>query len=336
MKRRMSIQNRDEELIRFISGEDISDARKGEIREWIESKEENREYFNQVKKIWEEKKFLNQFQGIDPDKGWKRFRESLSERPGKPPPVVRINRVLLTRIAAAILLIVSTTTAIYYASKNPGQQIKEISSVNENTEIILNDGSIISLKAGSTLKYPEKYDRRKREVTLSGEAFFKVEESDGIPFFIYAGKSTVKVIGTSFNVRAAAGSPVKVSVISGKVLFYESGNERTAVTLDAGHYGSFYPSSGKVEKGTFESENFLFWKTSRLSFNFDSLANVFKDIQEYYNTTIIVEDNSVLGNKLTTVFEGQSLEDVLTEMAFHFDLDYYHRGDTVFIQSKPE
>lgn len=95
--------------------------------------------------------------------------------------------------------------------------------VNETAEpisISLTDGSRISLQPGSRISYAAAMfgtDSR-REVYLSGEAFFEVAKNPDIPFFVYANELVTKVLGTSFNVRAYQNADdVTVEVRTGRV-----------------------------------------------------------------------------------------------------------------------
>jgi transmembrane sensor len=74
--------------------------------------------------------------------------------------------------------------------------------VGMKTRINLPDGSIIWLNAGSTLKYPYKFDKRMREVYLTGEGYFDVKHHAGKPFIVHTGSMDIRILGTAFNVRA--------------------------------------------------------------------------------------------------------------------------------------
>lgn len=68
--------------------------------------------------------------------------------------------------------------------------------------IVLADGTKIWLNADSRLKYPTSFSGNKREVELEGEAYFEVQHDDQMPFFVKTSRSTIRVYGTTFNVKA--------------------------------------------------------------------------------------------------------------------------------------
>lgn len=86
------------------------------------------------------------------------------------------------------------------------------------TNIVLPDGTEVSLNAGSVLRYCRGFGIRERDVTLDGEGYFKVAKNEKIPFFVNTNGVQVKVVGTVFNVRAYDDDNyVMVSLLEGRV-----------------------------------------------------------------------------------------------------------------------
>lgn len=81
--------------------------------------------------------------------------------------------------------------------------------------VYLVDGSRITLSPGAQLRYHSLLGKRRRDVTLEGEAFFEIAPDAAKPFSVHSRGIVTKVLGTSF--RIAAQQDVVVSVRSGKV-----------------------------------------------------------------------------------------------------------------------
>lgn len=82
----------------------------------------------------------------------------------------------------------------------------------------LEDGSTIILQPNGKLSYPAKFAPDKREVHLSGEAFFEVSKNRKRPFLVYTNDIVTEVVGTSFRIKAADDQPeVEVFVKTGEV-----------------------------------------------------------------------------------------------------------------------
>ena len=95
--------------------------------------------------------------------------------------------------------------------------------------ITLADGTEVTLNAGSSLKYPEIFVGKQREVELSGEAYFNVARSD-VPFEIRVGGSKIRVYGTRFNVKERAQKTIETVLVEGKIGFESPGHEEVRVS----------------------------------------------------------------------------------------------------------
>ncbi|MDR1414876.1 MAG: DUF4974 domain-containing protein [Odoribacteraceae bacterium] len=67
--------------------------------------------------------------------------------------------------------------------------------------LVLSDGSQVWLNADSELRYPSSFGER-REVFLSGEAYFNVARDSSRPFIVESPGNRVEALGTRFNVSA--------------------------------------------------------------------------------------------------------------------------------------
>lgn len=70
--------------------------------------------------------------------------------------------------------------------------------------IVLPDGTRVWLNALSKLEYPAEFSADKRQVAVTGEAYFEVTENKDKPFIVTSHGQTIQVLGTSFNVYAYA------------------------------------------------------------------------------------------------------------------------------------
>ncbi len=103
--------------------------------------------------------------------------------------------------------------------------VEYTNNTNSNVPVDLSDGSQVILEPQSYLRYPNFIDQKNRKVQLKGDAFFDIARDTTKPFYIYANEAVIRVLGTSFHVKADEDDKeVKVVVKTGKVAVY-SGNE---------------------------------------------------------------------------------------------------------------
>ena len=110
-----------------------------------------------------------------------------------------------------------TPTAIA-ADGVPVGLTERVNQTKQAQRLRLTDGSTVTLQPGSRVRYPARFRADKREVYLTGMAFFEVVKNPKQPFFVYANELTTKVLGTSFWIRALPGdAQVQVVVRTGRV-----------------------------------------------------------------------------------------------------------------------
>ena len=98
---------------------------------------------------------------------------------------------------------------------------------------VLNDGSIVYIADSATFSYPAHFDKNKREVTLTGEAFFDIKKNSEKPFSVETDYAYIEVTGTMFGVQSFTSGDFKVSVSSGEVRVKLKNNQQTVV-VEAG------------------------------------------------------------------------------------------------------
>jgi len=88
------------------------------------------------------------------------------------------------------------------STKDESAMAQVIIPYGKRSEITLVDGTKIWLNAGSSLSYPIHFTKNRREVYLSGEAFFEVTSDDAKPFYVITNDMKIRVTGTRFNVTS--------------------------------------------------------------------------------------------------------------------------------------
>src|SRR5690606_20001510 len=128
------------------------------------------------------------------------------------------------KVAAMLLIAVNTGWFAfrYYDNRLP---VEVINNSMATKLVKLPDSSLVWLNTNSKLIYKKGIGKlAKREVTLSGEAFFEVKPNLQQAFIVTSSTTLTEVLGTSFNVKSE-GEDVQVSVVTGKVSFRTKGED---------------------------------------------------------------------------------------------------------------
>lgn len=256
-------------------------------------------------------------------------------------------------IAASILLILGTITWLYTQNEAFSTTISQQSTPkgmleiqnfsNQAKKVTLEDGSQVTLQPKSKLSYPEHFNADKREVYLTGEAFFEVEKNPQKPFFVYSGKVTTKVLGTSFYVKNLDGiKKIEVEVVSGRVSVYEKeekdNKQGNGVILLPNHKATFFAESNLFVTNIVANPIIQTTKIqdTKVFFEFDDtpMSEVLKKLREAYGLEIIVENEIMNNCILTADITKQPLYTKLDIICAAVGATYEVKGTTILINGK--
>lgn len=239
--------------------------------------------------------------------------------------------------AAAIAALIGVLWFQHGTSLLGGEQFA--TQVAQLREVKLDDGSVVSLGAASRIRVAFRDQRREVEL-LNGQAFFSVAHDSNRPFFVTAGSTKVRVVGTKFDVTYGADS-VRVSVLEGQVEVVDAVLQpvaqaavepaatstshaltagQGAVISDAGHLDSTFPVA---------RENLAAWRSGRLVYVDARLRDVVVDVQRYYGGAIELTDPAVGDLRLTAAFRPDQIDRMLEVLARALPIEVTRVGDRV-------
>jgi len=316
-------KNIDIELItRHLSGES-SLAEEKEFKRWLAEDPENSKLLDQYTLVWKKLGRVESVAGIDLDAEW----NVLESRMAEAEKVVRLQagrkrsvRFYIARIAvAAMLAAVLTFTGIYTVNRFG---YKTLATMNQSEELVLPDGSRLTLNHFSSLKYPRKFSGEIRNIELDGEGFFEVDSDPDNPFVINTRDVDIKVLGTSFNVNAySENAAVEVIVKTGEVAVTRHGEVPRTIILKPGNKGVYKKTEETLEITQEIDKNYLAWKTKSFVFEDQPLLDVSKQLNKVYQAEIIIDSDSLKDARITTTFNDQSLDAILNVLSATLDLD---------------
>jgi len=266
-------------------------------------------------------KNLEAFRSIDIEDDWQKLRGQMGFRKQ------RSMRYLWQTAAAVIMLLGVGFLTQKLVFPTPHMLI--VQSGMQMKEVVLPDGSRVTLNKEAELIYPEKFNRRQRNLTLIGEAFFEVVSDPALPFKIDVNqRALVEVLGTSFNISPDKNDEsISVHVVEGRVAFSSNlkGSDRVILTKDE----QATLSAGTIIRADTVDLNFISWKTGTLFFDHENLKDVCKQLEAHYEIDILMHKSVPRNLNLTSILENQDLESVLDEISLVLELDYSYEDDKV-------
>ncbi|MGN0280867.1 MAG: FecR family protein [Prevotella sp.] len=173
----------------------------------------------------------------------------------------------------------------------------------------LPDGSWVWLNANSRLIYPESFADDKREVEVTGEAFFEVAHDADRPFVVRANGVLTKVLGTKFNVRARNDKAVHVTLVEGSVEV--TAPTGTVQTIEPGQ-DAMVADGSRIEVTEPDMESFTAWKSGEFYFDNATIAEIATEIGQWYNVSVIFNNPAKMQTRLFFAAErSETLDNML-------------------------
>jgi ferric-dicitrate binding protein FerR (iron transport regulator) len=217
----------------------------------------------------------------------------------------------LAAAVSAILLV-----AAWWFLLQPSQSEFYQTAYGETQTIALNDGSLITLNANSTLKVAANHDIR--EVWLQGEAFFEIEEvfaDDGeqeeyelVKFIVHTRELDVVVVGTSFNVQNWD-DKTQVVLNSGKV-WLEAETEK--LVMEPGEVAELTSEGQVIKTSVANPDAYSAWKENKLVCRNTTLAEIAEVIYHRFGYSAEFAEDSIKSLSITGTLPLHQLS-LLTE-----------------------
>ena len=200
------------------------------------------------------------------------------------------------------------------------------SPLGSRIKIDLSDGSEVWLNHGSKLKYPQKFGKDSREVFLSGEAYFNVNEDPARPFIVKTSVLCVKVVGTSFNLSAYPDdNTIKATLDEGKIIIFKAlkdGSSERITELEPRQQGVFIVNSKKFTVQTVKTVKYTSWKEGKLLLLDDPMDIVISKLERWYNVDIELADPNLKEYRYTATFIDETLPQVLQLLSLATPIEF--------------
>ncbi len=157
-------------------------------------------------------------------------------------------------------------------------------------QLTLADGSQVWLNAASSITFPTSFEGNKREVQITGEAYFEVAHNAAMPFHVSSNNMDVEVLGTHFNVNAYADEDaIKTTLLEGSVKVTKGGE---SLTITPGEQARILYSTGEMAiKKNVDMEAIVAWKNGLFYFNQSGIRSIMKKISRWYDLDVIINDD---------------------------------------------
>lgn len=259
------------------------------------------------------------------------------------------------KIAASIIVLVGLAWTFYTYQTNTiadepaynallaevKQPLVEQVNLEDKAKIIhLSDGSSVTMYKNSRLSFPKNFEHDKREVYLTGNAFFSITKAPQRPFYVHAGGIVTRVLGTSFFVKAPAKSKnVEVEVITGKVsVFEKKASQNNGVILTPNQKVTYFEGQNHFVTGLIDNPQPQKINEQVQAYNFDfsdtPLSEVLEKLSLAYGVRIEVDNEKLYNCPLTANITQQPLYTKLEIICEAINGSYEIKGTAILVSGK--
>lgn len=340
------------QLIDSLFNRDIPEDIRVRIQDWFRSGVNEEEKYAAVEDIFNTLK-ENRY----PDEYDERCLKELHQVLGLPsidiaapakPVIRRINSKSLSRtvlrIAAVILPFIVIMGALHIWRNPVTPEPYETTGViiaaeDAGQDIVLPDGSAVTLGANSTIAYETGFAGG-RHVRLAGEALFDVmkqvsEDGERLPFTVSTGELEINVTGTVFRISGPEDADLSyVSLFSGSVNVAADG---IVSELTHGEKFTYTKSTKETAISIIPADEMIGnGHMPTLRFENSSLGNLITAMEANYKVTFVIPEGTDLGKgRYSADFEGETLTDALELLSFSDNtFSFRHDGNRVIMSKK--
>lgn len=153
--------------------------------------------------------------------------------------------------------------------------------------LTLSDGTRVFLNSETELRFPVQFIGNKRQLYLSGEAYFEVTSDSLSPFIVSAGSNQIEVLGTDFNVRCYPDDcDCATTLVNGQVRLKTI---KTSIVMNPGEQVTV-EASGDYHKEFVNPTNYTAWKDGNFVFKQQTLDEVMRTMRRWYNIKVEFTD----------------------------------------------
>ncbi|MBN2611568.1 MAG: FecR family protein [Bacteroidales bacterium] len=332
------------------------------VKEWLNSSSENRKTLDELIEIWQLTLAAESRNDYDEIEAWKHFKNSL-----KVTDLGKVNRFTAQKVfrlykavaAAAILFTIIVLSYYFIKNKEVTNQIYSefIVPYGSKSKINLPDSSVVWMNAGSKLRYSNEFNRKNRDVYLSGEAYFEINPAKK-PFTINTSRLRIKSLNTRFNVKAYPEEKfAETTVMEGSVeiqsrasgrhktgklilkagqqvaLAYKTANETDSVPA---HTKLFKTAAGIIEPAAKvivhkieNPERISSWKDDRWIITSEELQSLAKKLERKYDVSIVFDNEALKKYVFSGLLKDETLEQVLEAIKLTAPIGFKLEKDTV-------
>ena len=217
-------------------------------------------------------------------------------------------------IAACLILVAGYAILknnVFYNELPTAAVIRYTAPAGRVSILTLPDHSSVQLAGGSSVEYPEHFNKDNRILNfIRGEAFFVIRHHSQWPFLVNTLGSQIKVLGTRFNVNQTSSTNLSVTLTQGAICFKSQGGAEKV--LKPGQELSYDLATHQIRNISEADTAYITgWTRGELWFKNSPMKIVLERLERYYGVSFTTSGTPDLDVPLTARLTQQPVVRVL-------------------------
>lgn len=190
-------------------------------------------------------------------------------------------------------------------------------------KVKLEDGTQVTLNAGSSLRYPTEFFGTERCVELKGEGYFSVAKSDK-PFIVKINNIKVQVYGTEFNIKTLNSGTIETVLVEGSIGVMIK--DKKEVKMQPNQLLVYDEQNSIIELSNTNVSKYIQWLENNFNYVDVPFKDVIDDLCRWYDIDIKAIDN--IDDIRITLFASRDshLEEVFQFIEILTDVKFVKEG----------
>ncbi len=280
---------------------------------WLDISTAHQAAYVNAEAIWQQGHILESIPREE-DKTLKRKRFDFSI------PAFNFPKIVAPVATAGVLVLLFGLELLHPFNHTPQQDHE--TQTGERQEVVLDDGSRLILNTNASITV--SFNRDQRLVKLNrGEVYFDIEKDKNRPFNVLTASGSVRVLGTQFSVFDNK-KDVIVTVVEGKVSLSNDKDPINSflplITLTKDQRLSLGQANAKLEPVPVNAESKTSWVKNKLVYQGETLKEVVRDINRYYQSKLILGDEALSNKEVVAVLQLDDFSSTLNALKSSLNL----------------
>lgn len=320
----------DESILINYLRKQCSEEESNLVERWYEESSENKKLLEDVYYTLVVGDISNAMYSVDTERSLKDFKVVADKKKAKK-SFFKWKRSASFIAAFIAGVIVMGTVVTYINQSNAPYAI--MTESGQRAQTILPDGSKVWLNSSTELRYKTSFWSGKREVSLSGEAYFEVVHNNS-SFEVNSKDIKTSVLGTKFNIRARENEQrVVTTLFEGSVSIKPAVKEGEEYILTPRQTMDINTNSYIAKLSEYEKpDDVLLWIKGRLIFKQHSLLEITSLFEKLYDVQFVFEDESIKQERFTGNFSTDNTpENMLRILKLTNHFNFKKEGEYIYI-----